>query len=92
MPNQRVVVLTDEEIKIARRALALTREALFLERPFLNSSYDKLGVALEHPRRITDDMVERACAYSIDHREDVTREELVRKLLEAALFPGEDER
>ena len=85
MSNQRVVVLTDEEIE------GLLKEGQTLEsRRSRVLCRIKLRAALEQPEGITDEMVERFCEYKIDNREDVTHEDLARRLLAAALFPGED--
>lgn len=94
---QRVVVLTDEEIKVTRRALVLVRERDEQEKELLNSSYDKLGDVLEHPEGITNGMVERGCAALIE-AQGYTREAVSLKdardevlaVLEAVLFQADD--
>lgn len=57
----------------------------------IKTANERISALLEHPEGITDEMVERGCNYSVLNREDVTREELVRGILGAALFPGDGE-
>jgi hypothetical protein len=84
MSNQRVVVLTDDDI-----------EVLALERGLFPSFrlVDKLLVALGHPGGITDEMKQRGGELLVGytcHSEEAA-EALVAEVLEAALFPGDGE-
>lgn len=55
MPNQRVVALTDDEIRETIRRLKSYGDTLFN-----TSTCDKLVAALEHPEGITDEQVEHS--------------------------------
>lgn len=95
MSNQRVIVLTGEEIEAVIEGLNCLRDCGASDCPRCAArpiARAKLIAALRCSEGVTDDMVRRGCNYSVLNREDVPREDLVRGIFEAGLFPGEDER
>lgn len=84
MPNQRVVVPTDDECEAILQSLYMSPSRL--------SAMHKLRAALEHPQGgITDDMVGNLLnelrGFDAGDEQDWID---ARRALEAALFPGED--
>lgn len=95
MSNQRVVVLTDEEIRDLLDAHMMWRVELG-ETAAQEGLVAKLHAALEHPEGITEDRrkhveyVIRRAAADESRGERWTVEHFVNQVLKAALFPGED--
>jgi hypothetical protein len=94
MSNQRVVVLTDDEIgavfhpPVHRADAQCSCDDCVAQRNLRS----KLMAALEHPEGITDEMVERGVDWAMLSSSKLSDRRryrpYVRKLLEAALFPG----
>ena len=102
MSNQRVVVLTGEQIWECIEAIEVNyevngdpeRRREVVENYPAGKLLTMLRAALEHPEGITDDMKRRASAPLVGytcHSEEAA-EALAGEVLEAAFFPGDGER